>query len=147
METAMITLDMIEEIRAPIEKVFNYVADFRKYSDWQEGIIESSQTPDGPTGPGTKFKTARTLFGRKLEAGGEVTQFEPNSKFAFTTTSGPISFTLSQTFEPVDGGTRMTVHVEAEASGFFKLAEGMLESNMKKQFEDQTVKLKAMLEG
>lgn len=143
----MITLDMIEEIKAPVERVFDYVTDFRKYSEWQEGIIESSQTPDGPTRLGTKFKTARTLFGRKLEAGGEVTQFEPNSKFGFKTTSGPVNFTLSQTFESVDGGTRMTVHVEAEASGFFKLAEGLLASNMKKQFEDQTVKLKAILEG
>jgi uncharacterized protein YndB with AHSA1/START domain len=143
----MITVDKIDEFKAPIEKVFNYVIDFRKFSEWQVGIIESSQTPDGPTGSETKFKTARTLFGKKFEATGEVTQFEPNRKFVFRTTSGPINFTMSQTFETVDGGTRMIVHVEAEASGFFKLAEGMLATSMNKEIDDHTVKLKAILEG
>jgi hypothetical protein len=52
-----------------------------------------------------------------------------------------------QTFESVSGGTKVTIHVEMEAGGFFKLAEGALAGNMKKTFEDQAAKLKALLEG
>jgi len=142
----MIQQDFSEQINAPIEKVFAYVTDFRKNAEWQDGVIESSQTPDGPTGKGTKFKTVRTFLGQKLEATGDVTEFEPNKKFAFKSDSGPIKFSLMQTFESAGGGTKVNMHVEMEAGGFFKLAEGALAGNFKKTFEDQAQKLKSILE-
>ena len=143
----MIKQEFTQQINAPVEKVFAYVTDFRKNAEWQEGVIESSQTPDGPTTRDTKFKTVRTFLGQKLEATGEVTEFEPNKKFAFKSTSGPIKFSLTQSFESAGGGTKVSMLVEMEAGGFFKLAEGALAGNLKKTFEDQAVKLKAMLEG
>ena len=143
----MIKQDFTQEIKAPVEKVFAYVTDFRKNAEWQEGVMESSQTPDGPTALGTKFKTVRTFLGQKLDATGEVTEFEPNKKFAFKSTSGPIKFSLWQTFESAAGGTKLSLKVEMEAGGFFKLAEGALAGNLKKTFEDQAAKLKSVLEG
>lgn len=143
----MIKQEFTQEINAPIEKVFAYVTDFRKNAEWQDGVIESTQTPDGPTQADTKFKTVRTFLGQKLEADGEVTGFEPNKKFAFKSTSGPIKFSLMQTFESVAVGTKVHIQVEMEAGGFFKLAEGALAGNLKKTFEDQAAKLKSLLEG
>lgn len=143
----MIKQETTQQINAPVEKVFNYVTDFRKNAEWQEGVIESTQTPDGPTALGTKFKTVRTFLGQKLEATGEVTEFVPNKKFAFKSTSGPIKFSLWQTFESVAGGTKLSLQVEMEAGGFFKLAEGAMAGNFKKTFEEQSAKLKAILEG
>ena len=142
----MITQDFVQEVSAPVSKVFAFVTDFRRNSEWQDGVIESSQTPDGPTAIGTRFKTVRTLFDQKLEAGGEVTQFEQDKMFGFQTNSGPVKFKLTQKFESAGSGTRMTIHVEVEAGGFFKLAEGALAGNLKKQFEEQGAKLKALLE-
>jgi uncharacterized protein YndB with AHSA1/START domain len=143
----MIKQEFTQQINAPLEKVFALVTDFRKNAEWQDGVIESTQTPDGPTQMGTKFKTVRTFLGQKLEATGEVTEFELNKKFAFKSTSGPIQFSLIQTFESVAGGTKLSMLVEMEAGGFFKLAEGALAGNMKKTFEEQAAKLKALLEG
>src|SRR5258706_12379835 len=102
----MITLDFVEQINAPVEKVFAYVTDFRKFAEWQEGVIESTQTPDGPTAMGTKFTAVRTLLGQRLEAGGEVTEFWPNKKSTFKTTPGPVKFKMIQTFQPGGGGTK-----------------------------------------
>src|SRR4030065_987340 len=96
----MIKHDFKLQIKAPLAKVLAYVTDFRNAAEWQNGIIESSQTPDGPTQLGSKFKTVRTLFGQRVEAAGEVTEFVPNKKFAFKSTSGPIHFGFVQTFEP-----------------------------------------------
>ena len=143
----MIKQELSQQINAPIEKVFAYVTDFRNSKEWQNGVIETSQTPDGPTQLGTKFKTIRTLLGQRLEATGEVTEFIPNKKFAFKSTSGPIQFLLSQDFESISGGTKLTLTVEMEAGGFFKLAEGALAGNLKKEFEAQAGKLKAILEA
>ena len=142
----MIKQDFMQEIKAPVEKVFAFATDFRKNAEWQDGVIESTQTPDGPTQLGTKFKTVRTFLGQHLEATGEVTQFVPNQKFAFKSTSGPVQFSLSQSFEAVPAGTKITMQVEMEGSGFFKLAEAALAGNLKKTFEAQAEKLKALME-
>ena len=142
----MIKQDFTQEINAPVEKVFAFVADFRNNSKWQGGVIESTQTPDGPTQVGTKVKDVRTFLGQKLEGAYEVTELVPNKKVAFKSTSGPIQFQFEETFEPMGGGTKLTAHVEMEAKGFFKLAEGALAGNLKKEFEAQAVKLKMLLE-
>jgi uncharacterized protein YndB with AHSA1/START domain len=143
----MITQDFTQEINAPVEKVFAFSTDFRNNSKWQDGVIETTQTPDGPTQVGTKVKDVRTFLGQKMDSTFEVTEFEPNKKVAFKSTSGPIQFMFMQSFESTGSGTKVSVHVEMEAKGFFKLAEGALGSNVKKTFEEQSAKLKSILEG
>jgi uncharacterized protein YndB with AHSA1/START domain len=143
----MVKQDFTQEIKAPVEKVFAFVSDFRNNSKWQDGVIESTQSPDGPTQVGTKVKDKRTFLGQKLEGTYEVTEFVPNKKVAFKSTSGPIQFSFEQTFESMAGGTKVSAHVEMEGSGFFKLAEGALAGNLKKEFEAQAAKLKTLLES
>jgi uncharacterized membrane protein len=142
----MIKQDFSQEIKAPVAKVFAFVTDFRNAAKWQNGVIEASQTPDGPTQLGTKIKMVRTFLGQRLEATAEVTEFAANRKIAFKSTSGPIQFHFVQTFASISGGTKVDVQVEMEGSGFFKVAEGALGSNMKKELESQGQKLKEILE-
>jgi uncharacterized protein YndB with AHSA1/START domain len=143
----MIKHDFTLEIKAPIEKVFAFATDLRNNSKWQDDVQETTQTPDGPTQLGTKFRTVRTVFGQRLDATGEVTEFVPNQRFAFKAASGPMHITFAQSFEAIPGGTKTSVHVEAEPGGVFKLAEGALAGQMKQQFESQSQKLKAVLEA
>jgi carbon monoxide dehydrogenase subunit G len=143
----MVKQDFEFEIKAPLDKVFAFVADFRNNAKWQNGLIESSQTPDGPTQVGSKVTDKRTFLGQKIEGTYEVTEFVPNKKVAFKSTSGPMQFQLAQTFEATPNGTRVSNHVEMEAGGFFKLAEGALAGNLKKEFEANSGKLKTLLEA
>lgn len=143
----MISQDFTQEINAPVEKVFAFSTDFRNNSKWQDGVIETTQTPDGPTQVGTKVRDVRTFLGQKMDSTFEVTEFEQDKKVAFKSTSGPIQFMFAQTFESTGSGTKVSVHVEMEAKGFFKLAEGALGNNLKKTFEEQSAKLKSILEG
>ena len=143
----MIALDFDQRIQAPIEKAFAYVTDLRRATEWQAGVSESSQTPDGPTQIGTRFRTVRTIFGKRIEATGEVTEFVANEKCAFRSTSGPMQFSLRQTFEPEGEGTRVHLHVEIEGSGLFKVAEGALKNNLAREFEKQARRLREILEG
>jgi uncharacterized protein YndB with AHSA1/START domain len=135
------------EIKAPVAKVFAYVTDFRRNAEWQDGVAESSQTPDGPTQLGTKFRTVRTFLGQHLEGTGEVTEFVSDQKIAFKTTSGPIELKLTQTFEPTAEGTRATTEMEMEPKGFFKVAEGAITSNLRQTMESQAARLKSILES
>jgi uncharacterized protein YndB with AHSA1/START domain len=135
------------EIKAPMEKVFAYVTDFRKNAEWQDGVKESTQTPDGPTQLGTKIRTVRTFLGQQLEGSGEVIEFVPNQKMTFKTTSGPIQAKIAQMFEPTPDGTRVTTDMEMEPKGFFKVAEGALAGNLKQTMESQAARLKSILES
>ncbi len=143
----MIKLDFSDTINSPVDRVFKYVTDFRTAAEWQDGVIESTQTPDAPTQLGTKVKSIRVLMGQRIEGTGEVTEFVPNQKFAFKTTSGPVQFNMRQTFASSDGGSRVDTHVELETGGVLKIAEPMLAGNFKQQIEGQTRKLKEILES
>jgi carbon monoxide dehydrogenase subunit G len=143
----MVQQDFTQQINAPVEKVFAFVSDFRNNSKWQTGVIESTQTPDGPTQVGTQVKDRRTFLGQKMEGTYEVTEYVPSKKLAFKSTSGPIQFRFAQDFESMGEGTKISVHVEMEAGGFFKPAEGALAGNLKKEFESEAATLKSLLEG
>ncbi len=143
----MIQRDFTIDIRAPLEKVFAYTTDFRNFVSWQDGVSEATQTPDGPTQADTTFTLTRTFLGRRMQAAGAVTQFVPNQKVAFATTSGPIQIKLVQAFESIPNGTRVTIHLEAEPGGFFKLAEAAMERQLTAAFESQVARLKSVLEA
>ena len=76
-----------------------------------------------------------------------VTEFEPNRKWAYKTTSGPFASAGSYSVEPVEGGTKLTLSGEAEVGGFFKLAEPVMAGMMKRTFETGLANVKDVLEA
>ena len=142
----MMKHDFVVEIKAPLEKVFAFTTDFRNLATWQEALSEASQLPDGPTQLDTKFRLVSTLLGKRMEAAGEVTEFASNQKLAFKTTSSPIQLNVTTAYAAIPGGTSISIHLEAEPGGFFKLAEGAMDRQLKSVFESQVQKLRAVLE-
>ncbi len=143
----MIRLDFSQDIKAPVQRVFAYVTDLRTAAEWQDGVIESSPTQKGPMRVGAKLKVVRLLMGERLESKGEVTEFVPNKKFAFKTTSGPVRYNISQTFIASDGGTKLNTHMEMDAGDFMQVSEGMIAVSLRQQFDTQEKKLKEILES
>ncbi len=141
----MIELDFSQKINAPVERVFAYVTDLQTAMEWQDGVAESSQ--DTATKVGTHIKITRLLMGQRLDTTGEVTEFVPNKRFAFTSSSGPLKFNLSQTFLSSDGGTKLQTHMEMDPGGALQVSEGMVASDLKQEFDSQEKKLKQILES
>ena len=67
--------------------------------------------------------------------------------FGLRTTSGPIRAEGEYTFEPVEGGTKVTLAFEAELGGFFKLAKPIFARAIKRQGEGNLAGLKDLLEA
>lgn len=44
-------------IQAPVEKVYAYLADFRRHPEWVNNVSKVTPTTSGPIGVGTLFKT------------------------------------------------------------------------------------------
>ena len=131
----MTTIKQSAVIKRPIEEVFTFVADQSKLPLWQSGVLEAGVTSEGPIGVGTTYRYIAQLLGRKMETSGEIIEYVPNSKYSFKATSGPFPLRGGFNFERVNGSTRINLAIEAEAGGFFKLAEPIVTRMIRRQFK------------
>ncbi len=143
----MTKLEQSVVINRPTEEVFAFVADIEKMSQWMSELVEAKQTSEGPVGVGTTVNAVANVLGRRAENIQEVTEYEPNSKFAIKSASGPVASKDEFTFESVAGGTKVTRVTEAELGGFFKLAEPLVARMLRRQFETNFANLKDLLEA
>src|SRR5256885_15562417 len=108
------------EIARPVAEVFAALADPHRLTEWQASAVEVHA--HGPIGPGAHFHEVRRIMGRRLEGTTEVTEYDPPRRFAVRSRTGPIRFHVRHTLESADGGTRITVVAEGEATGALRLA-------------------------
>ena len=144
----MIKVELSVVINRPIEEVFAFTTDLEKMTEWVGELQESKNISAGPVGVGTTFTNVVKIVGRRLELNHEVTEYEPNRKLRFKSTSGgPISSDVGFTFESVEGGTRVAFVGGGEGSGLFKIAEPLLGRTLKRQWETNVANLKDLLEA
>ena len=143
----MAKFDVSITIKRPVEDVFAAFSNIENGPKWQSGTLEAKQTSPGPIGVGTTTRSVNTILGRRIEFDHEITEFEPNRKWAGRSKSGPFPVQTSVTFEPFEGGTRVNQTLEAEPGGFFKLAEPLLVTMTKRQFQSSLANLKDLMEA
>jgi len=134
-------------INRPIEEVFALAGNVENNAQWQSGVLEAKVTSEGPMGVGTTYRYVSQLLGRRIETDGEITEYEPNRKYSFKSTSGPFPIEGVFTFEAADGGTKVTLTVKADVGGFFKMAEPLVARMINRQFETDVNTLKDVLEA
>ena len=130
-----------------VEDIFPYVASFENRMDYEEGLVESAQTSDGPFGLGTTGRDAHSAMGRWMESTAEIVAFEANKAFTFKSTSGAMNFEGTWTFDPEEGGTRLTLEFEGGMKGLMRLFEPLMAMQFKGQMNRSTAKLKEILEA
>jgi carbon monoxide dehydrogenase subunit G len=127
------------QIRRPVADVFARVADPRGFPDWNSAV-ESVQASGQryvmhrrlPTGPATNEL--------------EIVERQPPTAFAIRTTSGPTPFVYRYRFEPVDGGTLVTLVGEVELSGLAALAGPVAMHAVKRGVDANLATLRSILE-
>ena len=142
----MIKVNLSVVIRRSVEDVFAYSNDISHWAEWNPGLIEVS-APEGPLQAGSRIREVFKFLGRRIESTFEVVEYEPNRQVTFRTVAGPIPMTGTQTYEALDGSTKLTVSGEGEAGGFFKLAEPVVAQMTRRQFQTGLHNLKDLLEA
>lgn len=143
----MARFDVGNTIKRPVEDVFAVLSDFSSGSKWSSGVSEPpKKTSDGPIGVGTTWHSIGKAAGRKIESDFEYIEFEPNRKIVSTTTK-PFPITSTITTESVAGGTRVSQTIEAQPGGFFKLAEPLVVTITKRQFQSDLDNLRDLMEA
>jgi uncharacterized protein YndB with AHSA1/START domain len=132
--------------RSP-EAVHAYARDYRTMPEWRGGISESVQLTDGPVGVGTRIRGGGKVLGRPMGIVIEVTAMEPGSRFAYTGAAGPLRTHNVVTFDSVAGGTKVTWTDEVELRGIFGLLEPLMGRMVRRGYENDLGRLKAILEA
>ena len=143
----MAKLEISTVINRPVEEVFAFVSNYENLPKWNSLSSEVKKTSEGPIGVGTTYRTVVKFLGQRIEGETEVTEYEPNRSCAHKAKSGPFPVENRLTFERVEGGTRVSLMTEGEPGGFFKLAEPLLVSMLKRQFEGDFANLKDLMEA
>lgn len=135
-------------IDRPVEEVFSYASNPENLPEWTGTAVEVRTDEPGPLREGATFTAVGKLLGRRVETAFEVIAHELNRRHAHRSTGGPFPTEWTLTFEgTVWGGTRYTQVAEGEPGGFFGFATGLLERAARRQFREDMVRLKDLLEA
>jgi uncharacterized membrane protein len=142
----MITVEKSIMIDKPPAEVFAYAADFDKVTKWQEDV-EAIELEGPANAVGGKYTEVRKFLGREMRTTLEITAYEPGAKWAAKVLEGPVPYEVTIKLEAADGGTKMAIRTEGEPSGFFKLAQGVVQGQLEKSLEQDLQRLKELLEA
>jgi hypothetical protein len=135
-------------IEKPVEAVFALAANPQNDPLWSPAVGEARQTSLGSLGIGTTFQQVLRLLGRRLEIAFEVTGFEPNRLLEIGHFSGHLRSAVGRrTFEPVQGGTRVTFSGQGTSGLFLNLIEPLVAGAARRQARTGLARLKQTLES
>jgi uncharacterized protein YndB with AHSA1/START domain len=135
-------------IASPVERVFAYMQDIDREREWQPNLREARQVTQGEPGVGTERRYVSEFMGKRFANAYVNTVFEPNRRVAYEST--PDSDTQASgeiTWEEIEGGTRVTMRVQAEVGGLLRFVpKAIVESVGKKELMDALGRVKQRLE-
>jgi uncharacterized membrane protein len=143
----VITFQVHILIDRSVENVFGFISNPMNLPKWQSMVAKVDPVSSGAVGAGSTFKIQSELMGRKIDGVMEITDFEPSEKFGFRNVAGPVQVRASVSFKTVGTGTRLDLNGQGEPGGMFKLAEGVLANQVRRQMEDNLKRLKSVLEA
>ena len=116
--STMATITVSDRIDAPVEEVFAQFTDVEHAAAGHVSSIRKIEmlTP-GPVRLGTRWRETRDLMGVADSADMEITSFERNRTYTITHHKAGLEIATTFWFEPMEGGTKVTVEFELEGGG------------------------------
>ncbi len=142
----MIQNEVTIHINRPVEQVFMFLVDAKKLRTWQSNLVENEQLTKDPIHVGTRYREVRRMGPRQSDFQVEITDFEPNKRFATKTLTQP-QVSVTYTFEPEEGGTRLTNKFVMSTPQEMQLSDSSRADSIKQDTEANLEKLKNLLEG
>jgi uncharacterized protein YndB with AHSA1/START domain len=128
----MVRVEETTTIDAPPERVFRAAADPERQLEWDAGTLRHvERLGDTPLGPGARYRGKFKGFGT-VEY--EFVEFDEPQAFAHRARVPVGQMTHRFTFEPTDGGTRVTQVGELEPSVLGRVMGPMVRRMFGKRF-------------
>jgi uncharacterized protein YndB with AHSA1/START domain len=94
-------------IHAPVDEVFDMVADERNEPRYNPRIVRAEKVSEGPVGKGARFVAEPKSLGAKGAMTLEVLEYDRPHRLHNVVRSSYLQVDGTLTFEEVDGGTRL----------------------------------------
>ncbi len=138
-------LEETVRIHQPLATVFKYVTNLTHWPQYR-GAIQATSVPAAPLDTGVTFQTKTKFLGRSYDQTHEVTAYEPPRRFTHQSTAGSFPISYDYHFEPAGAETQLTLRLDAEEGGFFKLAAPLVAAAARRQVQNDLTTLKDILE-
>lgn len=134
-------------INAPVEKVFDYMTEATNLPEIWPSMVEVKDVKRTPEHIGTTFQWVYKMAGMRFEGSSTVIEYVANQREVTKSERG-IPSTFVWTYQPEDGGTRLTVEVEytIPVPLLGKLAEAFIAKQNEHEAEVMLANLKARME-
>lgn len=133
-------------IARPVTEVVAYAGDPTNAPEWYVNIGSVRWRTEPPVRVGSQMDFVARFLGRRIAYTYQVTELVPDRRLVMETAQGPFPMRTTYTWEPVEGGTRMTLSNAGEPRGFARLGAPVLERAMRRATSKDLARLKALLE-
>jgi uncharacterized membrane protein len=141
-------MQSVIEIDRPVESVYGFFLDLERSIVSTDPKVESvTKETEGPLGAGTVFVIRQPMMGKVREQTTRITAVEPNRRIDFEAAFGPVRPRLSLTFEPIAGGTRVTIRGDSRPVGPLKLVAFLMDRIGQRNWNRRLGLMKAALEA
>lgn len=117
-------------VARPRPEVAAYAMDYRNDPVWIGGIREARQVSGDGIAVGARVERVAAFLGRRIEYVLEVDDLTPGTRIVMRSVRAPFPMVVTYEFADADGGTRVGVRVQGDASGFYAHLLGPLLSPM-----------------
>ncbi len=143
----MARLHEVIVVPTPIDRAFEYTADFNNIQDWDPGIEKSRQRGEGTIGVGTEFDLTVVFGATRSPMRYRITEFEPPHRVAFVGEGTSLTAVDEIRFEATSAGTKVTYTADLRFNGFMRLAAPFLSGILKGVGRKAVAGLSAALES
>ena len=142
----MVIIEESIHIKCPVDKVFTYTTEAKKWPNWQSILPEAEQTSQGIMCIGSKFRGIVRMMGLSMKWTAEVTDYEPNIKWTKNITCRGMRIAEHVTYKLIDDGVTFSILYDMKISWFMKMFSPMIASTMRKETIKSLAQLKSILE-
>lgn len=133
-------------IRRPVAEVAALAGDPGRTAEWYENITSAEWETTPPVAIGSRVAFVAHFLGRRIAYTYEVTELVPNQRLVMRTSQGPFPMETTYAWEPVEGGTRMTLRNRGTPSGFGSVAAPIMARAMRRANTKDLAALRTLLE-
>ncbi len=143
----MLHLEDSVVVHAPVEEVFDFVADFRNTTRWHKNMKKVGFKTDEPPGLGSEYDWIETFMGKKMDIGGRIVAWDRPNGFQWQPTTGPYEMSGGWKFTADAGRTLVTRYSDTQLSGMMKFAAALMTPIARRQVRSELETLKAVIES
>jgi len=109
--------------RLPIERAFQYVADFSNSAGWDPGTVDSKAIEDGAPKVGSRYALSVRMGNRVTPMEYEITALEPNERVVLAGRGSSVAAVDDIRFSRTEDGTRIDYTADIRLTGLWRLIE------------------------